>query len=112
MYFDISESLSGVVELSFEGGGVPSYLLCVSTRRPATSVQWELNDTVLNDVESSKVLNDPVTTRYTSTLKLRERQGGLYRCIVNSHNVMTDTTLTDFAELEVEGKTFTASTAA
>ena len=100
-----AENLSGVVELSFEGdGGTLSHLVCVSTSRPATSVRWELNDTVITDTtESTTVLDDPVTAQYTHTLPLTEREGGLYRCTINSYNAHQDKTLTDFAELEVEG---------
>ena len=100
-----AENLSGVVELSFEGdGGTLSHLVCVSTSRPATSVRWELNNTVITDTDSTTVLDDPVTAQYTHTLPLTEREGGLYRCTINSYNARLDKTLTDFAELEVEGK--------
>ena len=78
--------------------------MCVSTTRPATAVRWELNHTQLTNTDSTTVLDDPVTSQYTTTLTLETRQGGLYRCDVLFVNVPLDKTLTDFAELEVEGE--------
>ena len=105
-FFGLSlpENPMGVVELSFEGGGTPSYLHCVSTTRPATGVKWELNNTKLSDTQTVTVLNDTVTSQYITTLTLNERKRGLYRCCVLFINVQRNQTLTDFAELEVESE--------
>ena len=87
----------------FSGGDLPSLLTCVSRNRPATTVQWRYNGTILTDVESVTVLNDPLTAHYTHTLTLNERVGGEYSCTVNSNDEYLARTLTMTVAIHVEG---------
>ena len=95
-----------VEEIVFSGAsGPPSSIACTSTGRPATTVEWYRNGKRKADADSTTVLNDPVTASYTHTLHLSQREGGLYKCFVNTINdhTMTQPVITS-DELNVEGK--------
>ena len=64
-------------------------------------VEWYLDGQELNDVITTTVLDNPVTTQYTNTLTVTERRGGRYKCYVIS---VDDRFLreTDFAMLGVQ----------
>ena len=62
---------------------------------------------MIADADSTTVLNDPVTASYTHTLHLSQREGGLYKCFVNTindHTMAQPVTTSD--ELNVEGELF------
>ena len=95
-------------ELVFSGAsGPPSSISCTSTGRPATTVEWYRNGERIADADSTTVLNDPVTASYTYTLHLSQREGGLYKCFVNTINdhAMAQPVTTS-AELNIEGENF------
>ena len=87
--------------------GPPSSIACTSTGRPATTVEWYRNGKRKADADSTTVLNGPVTASYTHTLHLSQREGGLYKCFVNTINdhTMAQPVITS-DELIVEGELF------
>ena len=97
-----------VEEMVFSGAsGPPSSIACTSTGRPATTVEWYRNGKRIADADSTTVLNDPVTASYTHTLHLSQREGGLYKCFVNTINdhTMAQPVITS-AELNIEGELY------
>ena len=68
-----------IKEVFFSGAsGPPSSVKCITTGRPATTVEWYGNGERIKDANSTTVLNDPLTTHYTHTL-MPKREGGLYK---------------------------------
>ena len=103
-YVSILESLL-VGEVIFSGGTVPSTLTCVSSNLPATTVEWTFNSTTLSDADMTSVLTDPLTSQYTHTVTLTERQGGEYRCTLSAINDDSMMALNGTASLSVLGET-------
>ena len=66
-------------------------LTCVSTGGPATTVTWTRGS---EDVpgETMTVLNNATTARYTHTLTVTGRLGGLYQCTVSNNIPSEDST--------------------
>ena len=64
-------------------------LTCISTGGPATSVTWT-RDSVTVTEGTETVLDDPVTARYTHTLTVTGRLGGLYTCTVANSKPSND----------------------
>ena len=87
----------------FSGGGLPSTLTCVSSNLPATTIEWTLNGNTLSDALTTSVLIDPLTSQYTHTLTLTERQGGEYGCSLSAINDDSMTAVNDTALLNVAG---------
>ena len=74
-------------------------LTCISTGGPATTVTWTRDaETVTKGTET--VLGNRVTARYTHTLTVTERLGGIYTC-----TVANDKPSKDSAQLIVQGIT-------
>ena len=64
-------------------------LTCISTGGPATTVTWT-RDSVTVTEGTETVLDDPVTARYTHTLTVTGRLGGLYTCTVANSKPSND----------------------
>ena len=69
------------VDSDLNGASSQFTLTCISTGGPATTVTWT-RDSVTVTEGNETVLNDPVTARYTHTLTVTGRPGGLYTCTV------------------------------
>ena len=78
-------------------GANPQFILtCISTGGPATNVTWIRNSTIVTEGNET-VLNDRVAARYTHTLTVTGRLGGLYTCTVtNNKPSQNSTTLLQF----------------
>ena len=63
-------------------------------------MKWYLDGQELNDVITTTVLDNPVTTQYTNTLTVTQRRGGSYKCVVSSYSGFTQT---KFATISVQG---------
>ena len=73
-------TISDAVTFSDLSGASPRFTLtCISTDGPATTVTWTRDSEMLT---GSTVLNDAVTAKYTHTLTVTGRLGGLYTCTV------------------------------
>ena len=79
-------------------------LTCISTGGPATNVSWTRDSTTVITEGTATVLNDPVTARYTHTLTVTGRLGGVYTCTVA--NMKPSTTS---ASITVSGNFFKLS---
>ena len=88
----------------FSGGTLPSTLTCVSSNLPATTVEWTFALTTLSDADMTSVLTDPMTSQYTHTVTLTERQGGEYRCSLSAINDDSMMAVNGTASLNVLGK--------
>ena len=60
-------------------------LTCMSTGGPATNVVWTRDSMEVEGGISLTVLNDGEKAKYTHTLTLSERLGGLYQCVVSNN---------------------------
>ena len=76
-------SIAGGINVTVEESHEPFKftLTCISTGGPATTVTWT-RDSVNITEGTETLLDDPVTARYTHTLTVIGRLGGLYECTV------------------------------
>ena len=85
-------SVSGAVILKVDSdlnGASPQFTLtCISTGGPATIVTWTRHFTTVTE-GTETVLDDPVTARYTHTLTVTGKKGGLYNCRVENNKPST-----------------------
>ena len=85
-----SISISGDVILTLNHGPSPPFTLtCISTGGPATTVTWTRDSTTVTEGNET-VLNDPVNAKYTHTLTVRRRLGGVYKCTVRNNKPSFD----------------------
>ena len=63
-------------------------LTCISTGGPATTITWT-RDSVTITEGTETVLNDPVTAKYTHTLTVTGRLGGIYTCTIANNKPST-----------------------
>ena len=79
-------------------GASPQFTLtCISTCGPATTVTWT-RDSVTITEGTETVLNNAMTAKYTHTLTVTGRLGGLYTCAVSN-----DKPSNDSANITLEG---------
>ena len=72
------------MDSDLNGSSFQFTLTCISTGGPATTVTWTIDSiTVTEGTET--VLDDRVTARYTHTLTVNGRVGGLYICNVTNN---------------------------
>ena len=65
-------------------GASPQFTLtCISTGGPATTVTWTRDSTTAMG-DAVTAFNDVTTARYTHTLTVTGRLGGLYQCNVSN----------------------------
>ena len=70
-------------------GANPQFTLtCISTGGPATTVTWTRDSLTITE-GTETVLNDPVTAKYTHTLNMTGRLGGIYTCTVANNKPST-----------------------
>ena len=74
-------------------------LTCISTGGPATTVSWTRDSTTVITEGTETVLNDAETARYTHTLTVTGRLGGVYTCTVNNNKPSSSS-----EQLYVQGK--------
>ena len=77
----VSEIITLTVDSDLNGASPQFTLTCISTGGPATTVTWTRGSEMLT---GSTVLNDTETARYTHTLTVTGRLGGLYTCTVSN----------------------------
>ena len=82
--FSIPEDVVLTVDSDLNGASPQFTLTCVSTGGPATTVTRTRDSTTVTQ-GTQTVLNDPVTARYTHTLTVAGRLGGLYNCTVSNN---------------------------
>ena len=71
------------VDSDLNGASPQFTLTCISTGGPATTVTWTRDSVAVMGDEMS-VLNDAETAKYTHTLTVTGRLGGLYTCTVSN----------------------------
>ena len=86
------------VDSDLNGPSPQFTLTCISTGGPATTVTWT-RDSVNVTEGTETVLDDPVTAKYTHTLTVTGRLGGLYTC-----TVANDMPSEDSANINFQGK--------
>ena len=85
------------VDSDLNGASPQFTLTCISTGGPATTVTWT-RDSVDAVGDTNTVLDNTVTARYTHTLNVTERLGGLYTCTVTNNKPSNDS-----ANIAIEG---------
>lgn len=89
-YFNLSAITLGIfltVDGDFsaiDGHSPPFTLTFTSTNLPSTIVNWYLDGQRLNNITTTTVLSDPLTSKYIHTATLTERKGGIYKCSVTA----------------------------
>ena len=69
------------VDSDLNGASPKFNLTCISTGGPATTVTWTRDSNTVTE-GTQTVLDDRVTAKYTHTLTVTGRLGGLYTCTV------------------------------
>ena len=83
--------ISGGVTFTNLNGSSPQFTLtCISTGGPATTVSWTRDNVDITGEQNETVLHDPVAARYTHTLTVTGRLGGVYTCTVSNNKPSTD----------------------
>ena len=83
--------ISGGVTFTNINRASPQFTLtCISTGGPATTVSWTRDSTTVITEGTETVLNDTVTARYTHTLTVTGRLGGVYTCTVSNNKPSAD----------------------
>ena len=80
-------NLDSVSTGPFQSGFPVFTLTCDSSGGPATTVLWKIGDTVLSDDsdhDMTKTLVDQSVPTYRSTLTVRGRRPGTYKCNVTN----------------------------
>ena len=94
----IPEGVVLTIDFDLNGANPQFTLTCISTGGPATTVTWT-RDSVIITEETETVLNDPVTAKYTHTLTVTGRLGGIYTCTV-ANNKPSNVSASYFIDLE------------
>ena len=86
-FFEGDVTIPGGMTLTVDSdlnGASPQFTLtCISTGGPATTVTWTRDSaTAMGDAVTA--FNDVTTARYTHTLTVTGRLGGLYQCNVSN----------------------------
>ena len=90
-------------------GASPNFTLtCISTGGPATTVTWTRDNVTITEGHET-VLNDPVTAKYTHTLTVTERLGGLYTCTVANSKPSDASASIYVPGIVIESKQYTAT---
>ena len=95
----ISDGMSFNLDSDLNGASPQFTLTCISTGGPATTVTWT-RDSVTVTEGTETVLDNRETSRYTHTLTVTERLGGLYTCTVANNRPSNNVTS---SQLTVQG---------
>ena len=80
----ISGGITFAVDSDLNGASPQFTLTCISTGGPATTVTWT-RDSVTVTERNKTVLDNRTTSKYTHTLTVTGRLGGLYTCTVTNN---------------------------
>ena len=77
----ITDGVNLTIDSDLNGSSFQFTLTCISTGGPATTVTWT-RDSITVTEGAETMLDDPVTAKYSHTLTVNGRKGGLYTCTV------------------------------
>ena len=96
----IPDGMILTVDSDLNGANPQFTLTCISTGGPATTVTWT-RDSATAMGDEMTVLDNVTTARYTHTLTVTGRLGGLYQCNVSNAKPSSDSAI-----LRVQGAVY------